>query len=160
MSDIEDRLSLVEKRLQEAEDRLEILAVVAAYGPTIDGGAVEAAGSYWTEDCVYDSDADEPLVGRQAIETLSARVGSLDMGVAHYFSLPVITLDGDQAVATGHSNTYHREDDRYVVARVSANRWELERVDGRWQVSRRVNRVLDGTDTPRALLRRGVEAPR
>ena len=57
---------------------------------------------------------------------------------------------------TGHSNTFHQDGDRFVVARVSANRWELERVDGRWEIRRRVNRLLDGTDAGRALLRSGM----
>ena len=38
------------------------------------------------------------------------------------------------------------------LERVGANRWELERIDGTWQVIRRTNRLLDGTPEARCLL--------
>ena len=38
------------------------------------------------------------------------------------------------------------------LERVSANRWELERIDGTWRVIRRTNRLLDGTPQARRLL--------
>jgi hypothetical protein len=155
--DVEERLQALERKVRELEDTLDVLRVVASYGPSVDGGAVDEAGRLWTDDCIYDSDnAAEPLRGRHAIEELSARVGQLPIGVAHFLNLPIVVVDGDRATVTGHSNTYHQEDGEYVVARVSSNRWELERVDGRWQVRRRVNRVLDGNQEARDLLARGV----
>jgi SnoaL-like domain len=155
--DVEARLLALEARVRELEDTLDVIRVVASYGPSVDGGAAVEAGRLWARDGVYDSDADtEPLRGRPDLEALSARVGQLPMGVAHFLNLPIVVVDGDHATVTGHSNTYHQEDGRYVVARVSANRWELDKLDGRWQVHSRVNRILDGTPEARELLARGV----
>jgi hypothetical protein len=154
---VDERLQALERKVRELEDTLDVLRVVASYGPSVDGGASAEIGQLWTEDCTYDSDnADDPLRGRAALEELSERVGQLPMGVAHFLNLPIVVVDGDRATVTGHSNTYHQEDGKYVVARVSSNRWELERVDGRWQVRSRVNRVLDGNQEARDLLARGV----
>ena len=155
--DIEARLQLLEQRIQELEDTLDVLRVVASYGPSMDGGSGPDAGQFWTQDCVYDSDnASEPLQGRSAIEELSARIGQLPFGVAHFSNLPIIVIDGDHATVTAESNTYHQEDGKYVVARVSANRWELDRVEGTWQVRLRINRLLDGSPAGREVLTKGV----
>jgi hypothetical protein len=155
-SELAARLSALEGRVVELEDTLEVLRVVAGYGPSVDGGAAVEAGLLWADDSEYDSDnAAEPLRGRAAIEELATTVGAVPMGVAHFLNLPMVAVDGDRATVTGHSNTYHQEDDRYVVARVSANRWELERIDGRWQIRRRVNRILDGSAAGRELLAAG-----
>lgn len=157
MSDaIEARLAALEATVVELQDQLDVFRVVASYAPSVDGGAVVEVAQLWTEDCVYDSDGDAPLVGRGAIEALAERIGGLNMGVAHNFNLPMVVVDGDRAVVTGESNTFAKVDDVYVVHRVSANRWELEKVDGRWQVTRRVNRLLDGIPEARELLVQGL----
>jgi hypothetical protein len=153
----QDRLAALEARVQELTDTLAVMRVIASYSPSVDGGAADVAGLIWTEDSSYDSDhADEPLVGRAPIVELAERIGGLTMGAAHFFNLPLVTVHGDHAVVTAVSNTYHQEGDRYVVARVSANRWELERIDGTWQIRSRVNRLLDGSPEARDLLARGA----
>ncbi|HEX5586273.1 MAG TPA: nuclear transport factor 2 family protein [Acidimicrobiia bacterium] len=155
--DVEARLQALERQVVELQDSLDVLRVVASYGPSVDGGAAAEAGLLWTEDCTYDSDnAADPLRGRTTIEELSERVGQVPMGVAHFLNLPVVVVDGDRATVTGHSNTYHQEDGKYVVARVSSNRWELEKIDGRWQIRSRVNRILDGNQEAKELLARGI----
>ena len=156
-AEVEARLLSLEAEVQHLRDELDVLRVVASYGPSIDGGAVDEAPTYWTEDCEYDSDADQPLRGRQAIADLSERVGQLPIGAAHFVNLPVIVVAGERATVTCESNTFHEQDGHYVVARVSANRWELERVSGAWQIRRRVNRILDGTSTGREMLARGIQ---
>ena len=147
----------MEAEVARLRDELDVLRVVASYGPSVDGGAVDAAPGFWTEDCIYDSDADEPLRGRAAIAALSQRVGHLPIGAAHFLNLPIVVVDGDHATVTCESNTFHQENGRYLVARVSANRWELVRDHGRWRIRSRVNRILDGTPEGRALLVRGIE---
>ncbi len=150
------RVEALEAQVTRLRDELDVLRVVAGYAPSIDGGAATEAPLLWTDDCTYDSDADEPLRGRGAIQGLSERVGTLPFGAAHFLNLPVIIVDGDHATVTGESHTFHQEDGRYVVGRVSANRWELVRVDHKWQIHTRVNRILDGTSEGRELLARGV----
>jgi len=155
--DVEARLEALERHVVELQDQLDVLRVVASYGPSVDGGASVEAGLLWTEDCSYASDnAADPLRGRATIEELSERVGQVPMGVAHFLNLPMVVVDGDRATVTGHSNTYHQEEGKYVVARVSSNRWELEKIDGRWQIRSRVNRILDGNQEAKELLARGV----
>jgi SnoaL-like domain len=155
--DVEARLQALERQVTELQDTLDVLRVVASYGPSVDGGASVEAGRLWTEDCSYDSDnAAEPLRGRATLEELSATVGKVPMGVAHFLNLPIVVVDGERATVTGHSNTYHQEEGKYVVARVSSNRWELEKIDGRWQIHTRVNRILDGNQEAKDLLARGV----
>ena len=43
----EDRIAALEKRLQAAEDHLEILNLISAYGPLADSCSVEAAAGQW-----------------------------------------------------------------------------------------------------------------
>lgn len=85
----------MEAEVARLRDELDVLRVVASYGPSVDGGAVDAAPGFWTEDCIYDSDADEPLRGRAAIAALSQRVGHLPIGAAHFLNLPIVVVDGD-----------------------------------------------------------------
>lgn len=155
-TDLERRLTSLEAEVARLRDELDVVRVIASYAPSVDGGAAEEAPLFWTEDCVYDSDADEPLRGREAIEALSNRVGQLPIGAAHFLNLPVVVVRGDEAAVTCESHTFHQEDGRYVVARVSANRWELIRQDGAWRIKHRVNRLLDGTEQGRELLARGI----
>ena len=44
-----------------------------------------------------------------------------------------------------------REEDRYFLWRVSAVRWDVERVGAQWRVRRRTNRLLDETGAGRRL---------
>ena len=66
--------------------------------------------------------------------------------------MPQVAVDVDTAVAVNHSRVYLRDGAHWRLERVSANRWELERLDGTWQVKRRTNRLLDGSPEARALL--------
>ena len=66
-----------------------------------------------------------------------------------------MTDDLVAAVAVNHSRVYLKDGAYWRLERVSANRWELERIDGTWRVTRRTNRLLDGTPEARALLTPG-----
>jgi len=155
-----DDFAALERRVRELEDRLAILQLVASYGPSIDGGAVAEAGQLWTEDCWYDSDAPsagaDGVHGRAGIEGVAKMCGELDFGLAHITHLPVITVDGDHATVVGHSNTYQKVGDEFHTGRVASNRWELERVDGNWQVRLRTNRLLDGSAASKAVFADGL----
>ncbi len=67
-------------------------------------------------------------------------------------------VDGDTAVATCKSQLIIHDDDGFRVHRITANRWELAKIDGAWKVTRRVNRLLDGREEARTLLAAGVRA--
>jgi len=76
----------------------------------------------------------------------------LEAGCAHVLSAPQVSVEGDVAVAVNHSCVYLKDGPYWRLERVSANRWELERIDGTWRVIRRTNRLLDGTPEARRLL--------
>jgi hypothetical protein len=156
----DERIEAIERRLRELEDTVAIYQLVASYGPSIDGGASPEAGLLWTEDAWYDSDSSsagaEGVHGREGINGIADMVAKADIGIAHITHLPIVDIDGDRATVTGHSNTFHQVGDEFHVARVSANRWELERTDGRWHIKRRTNRILNGTAESKEVLARGV----
>ena len=144
-------------RVRELEDRLAIYQLVASYGPAVDSESGPAVAALWSEDGVYDPGGVPAYTGRADVGALvdgPLHQRYLRSGCAHVLSLPVVRVDGDTAVAVNHSRVYLHETDHWRLERVSANRWELRRVDGRWQVVRRANRLLDGATEPRALLRR------
>jgi hypothetical protein len=78
-----------------------------------------------------------------------AHQGLLAEGVAHLQGLPRVDLDGDRAVAVNHSVVLLNG----AVWRVAANRWELVRTAAGWKVTARTNRLLDGGQEARDLLR-------
>lgn len=158
MSDVERRLDALENRLREAEDRLAIYQLIATYGPSVDSLCGKALGKLWTEDGVYDTQS-RSFVGRQEVEQVvdsALHRSYVARGCGHVMSLPHITIDGDTAVATGHSNVFTGAGDHWRVERTSSNRWELIRTAEGWKVKYRLNRLLDGSDGPRNILARGV----
>lgn len=146
--------------MRAVEDHVAILNLVAAYGPSVDGGAVEEAGRLWAEDCWYDSDAPSAgsggVRGRAGIEGVARMTGANERGIAHITHLPVVTVDGDRATVLGHSNVFHADGDAFALSRVASNRWDLQRVDGTWQVERRVNRAADGSAASKSVFAEGL----
>jgi hypothetical protein len=157
--DIEAVVQDLATRLRELEDKFAVLQVVAAYGPTVDAGAERQAGAIWTTESWYDTDSSPAAAvphGRAGIEGAARRFRDDTSGLAHISHLPVIRIDGDRATVVNHSNTFQRDGDGFRVDRVSANRWDLVRVDGSWQIERRVNRLVDGSPVARDVLDEGV----
>ena len=145
------------RRVEVMEDKWQILELIAAYGPAVDSGSADGTAALWSEDGEYDVDSGM-LRGR---EELRAMVGSaphqgfITNGSAHLIGLPHVEVDGDRAVAIGHSQLVLKVPGttaQFHVARITANRWELVKTGGRWQVRRRVARLLDGRPEARELL--------
>lgn len=161
MSDVEATVAALEARVRELEDRMAIYELMATYGPAVDGAAREVAAGLWTEDGDYDSGVGvfEGSAGVGAMVVGDMHQGIIKGGSAHLISLPHLEVDGDRAVATCYSQLlrYDAEKAEFRVWRATANRWELVRTPGGWRVQHRVNKLLDGSEEPRALLRRGVE---
>lgn len=158
MSESSERIEELERRVRQLEDQVGILQLVSAYGPLVDGGMAEEVADLWEPDGIYDFSADaEPLEGREAIVAMvrsDAHQHYLREGCGHVVGPPLVHVEGERAVATCYSLLVrHDRDGRgYRVARLSANRWELRRSGGRWRVTRRTNRLLDGRADGRALL--------
>lgn len=157
--DVTEALAAMNRRIREVEDKLAILQVVAGYGPSVDGGAAAEAGALWTEGSWYDTDASPGASvphGRAGIEGAARRFLEEPVGIAHISHLPLIKVDGDRATVVNHSNTFDQDGDDFRVGRVSANRWELVRIDGTWQIERRVNRLLNGSRESKDVLGDGT----
>jgi hypothetical protein len=161
MSDLEATVATLAAKVQELEDRLAIYELMATYGPAVDGAAAGVAAGLWTADGTYDSGLGvfEGAAGVGAMVGGDMHREIITGGSAHLIGLPHLVVEGDRAVATGYSQLlrYDREQGVFRVWRASANRWELVRSERGWRVQSRTNRLLDGSEEPRAMLRRGVE---
>jgi hypothetical protein len=160
----------LEERLQEVEDRLEILNLIAAHPPGTDSGASAFAASYWTEDGEFDRGAGlHGAKGKAAMSTGLSNPGfqqAMREGIAHFAGLPHIQLDGDKATVTSYLQivtpnphgepveiSSHGSSKGFRIHRMTVNRWDLVRTEDGWRIARRRLRLLDTGDEGRALLR-------
>jgi hypothetical protein len=154
------RLAEVEHRLQETEDQLAILRVMASYGPAVDGLEAEVAADLWAPGGVYHSSGAGTWEGPGSIAAMlrgEGHGGLVAAGCAHTLDLPKVTVDGDRAVALCHGVLYVRSgDDGFRAWRVTASRWDFVRGDRGWRVTHRVNQVLDGSGAGPALFAAAV----
>jgi hypothetical protein len=152
----------LQARLERVEDELAIRRVILSYGPAADAGRAALAASLWIDDGVYDWDGNgEPHEGSPAVERMlqgEAHQRLIAAGAAHFAGPPLIDVDGDRATALNYSLVMRREERRFVLWRVSAVRWDLERTGSGWRVRRRTNRLLDDSGDGRALFGDTLEA--
>jgi uncharacterized protein (TIGR02246 family) len=153
----EDRLGALERRLAAVEDELAIHRLIVTYGFAVDTGDAAATGALFTEDGLYDVDTTLIMRGRSGVEDMvrGPNHQSLLPNCAHTIGPAVVALDGDRAVATAYSRIYKRAGDTIGLWRLSFNRFELERRDGRWQIARRTTRML-GHDEAHGLFTRAL----
>jgi uncharacterized protein (TIGR02246 family) len=144
----------LEERLQALEDREAIRELIACYGPLADSGDARGVAALWAEDGVYAISGMGEAKGRAAIAALiEAPIHCQLMadGCAHVLGPVAIDLAGDAAIARGHSLVLRWSGEAFEVLRVAANRWELKRGTTGWQVTRRDNALLQGSEAARAL---------
>lgn len=149
-----DRLAELERRLHRMEDEREIERMIARSGPLVDAGQADAAASLWAEQGTYDvegwsmrSRSDVAAMVRSA-----EHQGLIGGGCCHFLGPAVVSVDGDDAVAVCESALIVHRDGRFAVARAGANHFRLRRLDGRWQITERTTRALDGKPEARQLL--------
>lgn len=149
--------SSLEERLQAVEDHLAIVNLLAGYGPAADAADSDAIAGLWHPAGSYTVDS-VTMVGEEvpALVDWDAHRGYLAAGCAHVLSTPRVTLQGDRAHAVNHSIVLRHDGNEWAAVRVSANRWDLQRVDGSWRVRHRTARLLNGSAEARELLR-GVD---
>lgn len=160
MSQIEDRVSALELRIRVLEDQLAINKLLATYGPAVDSRSAGVTASLFAEDGSFDFGT-APMVGARKVGALvdtEPHISYVAAGCAHVISMPHVSIEGDQAIATGYSCVYIHEGDRWRVERAGANRWELVRTEAGWRVKNRTNRLLNGQPHARALLSSGIIA--
>lgn len=154
--DTAERLRMLEAKVAELSDRLEIMQLIAAYGPAVDSMNRDGVAALWAADGSYDFGG-EPLVGRDAVAALvdlDTHKAYVAAGSAHALTAPRITLDGDHAVAVNCSQVFVKCETGWRADRTSANRWDLVRTADGWRIAARVNRLLDGSPAARDLYRR------
>jgi hypothetical protein len=165
----------LEERLRRIEDRLEIYNLIARHPPSADTGAGHYAEAAFTADAVFDrgpglsSAAGNKAIGAQlqSAEHQAAIAG----GLAHFTSLPYVTINGDTAVVVSYLQILtpkkngeavevpnHGASRGYHIHRVVTNRWELVRTPSGWKIERRTLRLVDGSQPSRDILRGALPA--
>ena len=169
--------SALEHRLRAIEDRLDIYHLIASHPPSADTAADFYTEAVYVEDGVFDRG--EGLSGAVgaveigAITQTPEHQQAIDTGIAHFAGLPIIEIDGDNAVVTSYLQLLYPDQNGeerelanhgvsrgYRVHRVVANRWELVRKPDGWKIARRTLRPLDDTKPGRELLRKALESYR
>ena len=164
----------LEDRIRAIEDRLEIYNLIASHPPSADTGADYYSRAIYVDDGEIDLAAGKGARGNQAIAALVKEPGhqkAINEGLAHFASLPHITIDGDTAsvvsylqILAPHPNgapievPNHGVSTGFRVHRVGANRWELVRTSAGWRIKRRTLRPLDGSPPARELLKTALKA--
>lgn len=152
MSD--ERLAELERRLHRIEDERAIERIIARYGPLVDAGEADAAASLWSEQGSYDVEG-WPMRSRSDIAAMvrsPEHQGLIAGGCCHFLGPAVVSVDGDDAVAVCESALIVHRDGGFAVARAGANHFRLRRLGGRWQITERTTRALDGKHAARQLL--------
>ena len=154
------RVDALEQRIGALEDELAIHRLIVRYGFAVDTGDSVATAALFTSDTVYDVDTTLVMHGREGVAAMvdGPRHQSLLPNCAHTIGPAVVAVDGDRAVATAYSRIYKRDGETLALWRLSFNRFELERRDGRWQIARRTTRLL-GHEEAQALLALAAREP-
>ena len=160
----------LERRIRAIEDRLEIYNLIAGHPPSADTGNTAYAEAVFTADAVFDRGPDlSGAVGNKAIGANLQSAGhqaAISGGLAHFTSLPHVTINGDTAVVVSYLQILtprksgetvevanHGGSRGYHIHRVVTNRWDLVRTPAGWKIKRRTLRLVDGSEPARQLLR-------
>lgn len=165
LSELETRLAALEARVRVLDDHEEITQLLASYGPSVDSGAAEAAAQLWEADGVFDVGGHFTMNGHADIAAMVTGEGHQSLihnGCGHVLTAPKIQVDGDEATAWNYAFNirWDAPDERFWIARLSANEWKCRRGPDGWRVAYRTNINLDGDEAPRALLRRSTAGER
>ncbi len=154
---LDERLELLERRIVELEAERDIQRLIVTYGFAVDSGDADATRARFAEDAVFDIGGGRVMNGADDVHAMVLGAGhqSLLPGCAHTIGPAVVSVDGDHAVATGYTRIYRTVDGRFELFRLAANRWELERDESGWRISRRDSRVANSAEY-QDILHRGL----
>jgi ketosteroid isomerase-like protein len=160
MAEIDELRATVEllaAQVRELSDQVEIMQLVAQYGPAVDSGSGAAAAALWTEDGTFDAVPQRRMRGRDEIAGMVHGDGHQSLirnGCGHVLTVPHIVVDGDHATGRSYALNIRWDPgaDRFWLARVSANTWRWARTPRGWRITERVNASLDGTAEHREML--------
>ncbi|MFN6545141.1 nuclear transport factor 2 family protein [Mycolicibacterium nivoides] len=157
-------LAALEARLRRLEDERDIARLIASYGPLVDAADADGTAALWATDGRYEVEG-WAMAGRADVHAMVSSTSHRALvatGCSHFLGPAVVTVDGDTAVAVCESLVLVRREtpddgsSEYGVWRATANHFELARIDGRWQISRRSSRLLNGDPAAHRLLTAGV----
>jgi hypothetical protein len=165
----------IERRIRAIEDRLEIYNLIAGHPPSADTGNAPYAEAAFTAEAVFDRGPDlSGAVGNKAIGANLQSAGhqaAIAAGLAHFTSLPHVTINGDTAVVVSYLQILtprksgetievpnHGGSRGYHIHRVVTNRWDLVRTPSGWKIRRRALRLVDGSEPAREILRGALPA--
>ncbi|MGV0772121.1 nuclear transport factor 2 family protein [Mycobacterium syngnathidarum] len=156
-------LGALEARLRRLEDERDIARLIASYGPHVDAADADGTAALWAVDGRYEVEG-WTMASRADVHAMVSSTSHRDLvatGCSHFLGPAVVTVDADTAVAVCESLVLVRRETpdgsgEYVVWRATANHFELARTEGRWQITRRSSRLLNGDPTAHRLLIAGV----
>jgi SnoaL-like domain len=159
MNAFEDRIRVLEDRLQRLEDDRAIRELLASYGFNADQGRAEAYVAMYAEDGALDLSrgpgAPQKERGSVAADELEHEVvirfegheelrgfitdpdghKRLEGKCLHFMGNNLKTrIDGDRAVAESYNLTLVRRQNEFVLFNAAVNRWTLRKVDGQWRI--------------------------
>ncbi len=169
------RNSLINKqllsRITAAEDRLEILNLLAGSAFSSD----VASESYWTkmftEDATFDRGTKQDKGKKEVLKIINApeQKEAINAGMTHLAMLPHIKLMGDSAVATGYllivmpdSAASHVKlagkgvSTGFSIYQVTVNKYTLLRTTDGWKVTKRIVRPISADDA-RAIIQKEID---
>jgi len=164
----------IEARLGYLEDEREVSRLIASYGPLVDSADADGACALWDDDGSYDVEGWR-MNSRADVHAMVSSPSHRELvagGCCHFLGPAVVTVDGDTAVGVCESLVLLRADgtsaDRvdsqawrsapgeFVVWRATANHFVVKRVEGRWSITARTSRLLDGNAVAHSLLTDGL----
>src|SRR3954462_5323140 len=164
----------LEARLRRLEDQGDVSRLLASYGPLVDSADADGASALWDVDGSYGVEGWR-MNTRADVHAMVSSPSHRELvagGCCHFLGPAVVTVHGDTAVAVCESLVLLRRDEvstdkidrqawrsapgEYGVWRATANHFVLQRVDGRWRITARTSRLLDGNPEAHALLTDGV----
>jgi ketosteroid isomerase-like protein len=167
VSESDDLRAMVEAlvdKVRRLEDQIEIIQLVAQYGPAVDSGSGEATAALWTDDGTFDAIPYLQMRGRHEIADMVDGAGHQSVirnGCGHVLTVPHIEVVGDRATGRSYALNirWDADADRFWVARVSANTWTWVRTADGWRIAQRINANLDGTPEHRDMLAPATDRP-
>lgn len=161
------------KRITAAEDKLEILTLLAGSAFSSDVASELFWKKMFTDDAVFDRGGGWPQdKGQHAILTIinsPDQREAINYGMTHLAMLPQITLKGDSAIATGcllivipDTTASHVKlpgkgvSPGFSIYQLTVNRWELVRTTEGWKVNKRTVRPITSNDS-RGFLKQAIE---
>ena len=151
----------LEERLAMLEDVHAISQLIAAFGPSVDSSNIPEIMRIWHPDSSYEIGGFGVYQGAESIAKLfsesDAHLTVTANGSGHISTAPRIAIHGDRASAINYGTTFLHEQGQFLCGRLTASRWEFERIPGGdWQIKKRTTILLDGRPEARELLAKPV----